>query len=423
MSEGKSKPSPCPDCGSTQVNHLFTYISVYLEHLGSRKSRWAKNVEHYLAPKLAPSLSLALLSTFQVLNWLGVVRKLLTPDSLTSDRSRVFWEAAQKRGLQMWEYRFLGMRLNTYGLRARSQTYIFNSLLLPSETWQSESAFWMDDKALMREKFKEAGIPIAGGRVVKNTKEARLAYSNLVKPLITKPSEGSRSRHTTTHIETEEDLVKGFKKANMLSPWVIIEEELVGAVYRITLVGNKVIAVCYRGVAEVTGDGTHSVEELVNEENKKPLRKGPHFHELPTRESGDLVAKSELERQGLTWDSIPPKGQLVTLGTKTSRGAGGSIIDVTENVHPENWDLFEKIGQYLNDPLVGIDFIIGDISKPWHAQERSGVIECNGMPFIDLHHYPLEGPARDVASTLLELNFPYLRDQSSLRAQSNLPKV
>ncbi len=409
MSVSKQNSHPCVDCGSTQVNHRFAYFSVYLEHFTSRKSGFIKSIEAYLMPRLAPAMNWLLIVVLEALAFVKIISKITEADKRTSDRARVFWEAANKRGLSTWEYRIFGARLNTYGLRAFGKTYVFNSLLLPEgREWQSKSAAWLDNKALMREHFREVRIPIADGGVAANLDEAQSIFARLRKPVITKPSEGSRSRHTTTHINTKEELELGYKKANQLSPWVIVEEELVGAVYRITLVGNKVIAVCYRGVAEVVGDGSHTVQELAELENKNPLRSGPHFHHLPTKESADAAAEAELVRQKISWESVPIKDTLVTLGTKTSRGSGGSIIDVTDKVHPENWALFEKIGKYLNDPLVGIDFIIADMAKPWSTQERSGVIECNGMPFIDLHHYPLEGPVRDVASKLLELNFPQL---------------
>ena len=76
---------------------------------------------------------------------------------------------------------------------------------------------------------------------------------------------------------------------------------------------------------------------------------------------------------------------------------------MTDSVHPDNMALFEKIGRVLDDPLVGIDFIIEDMSRSWKTQKNCGVIECNSMPFIDLHHYPLYGKPRDAAGALWDL--------------------
>ena len=162
------------------------------------------------------------------------------------------------------------------------------------------------------------------------------------------------------------------------------------------------MGVLRREPAHVTGDGQHSIKQLIIEENKNPLRHGPVFHPLLM----DLAAKAELQQQGLTWESIPQPGQMVILNAKVGRGEGASNTDVTDETHLDNIQLFEQIDAFLGDPLVGIDFIISDISKPWHEQKNCGVIECNAMPFIDLHHHPLHGQPRDAAGALWDIVFP-----------------
>ena len=108
----------------------------------------------------------------------------------------------------------------------------------------------------------------------------------------------------------------------------------------------------------------------------------------------------------MTLESRPVKGQAVFLSDKTSRSAGGTTTDVTDIVHPDTKRMFERIGEVLDDPLVGIDFIIKDITLSWRVQNRAGVIECNSLPFLDLHHYPYEGEVRDVAGELWDIVFP-----------------
>jgi cyanophycin synthetase len=93
----------------------------------------------------------------------------------------------------------------------------------------------------------------------------------------------------------------------------------------------------------------------------------------------------------------------VNLHQKINWGLGGTTADVTEEVHPENATLFEKIATTLDAPIVGIDFIIEDISRPWFDQEKCGVIECNSMPYFDNHHVPFEGQPRNVAGPIWDL--------------------
>jgi cyanophycin synthetase len=95
---------------------------------------------------------------------------------------------------------------------------------------------------------------------------------------------------------------------------------------------------------------------------------------------------------------------MVTLHEKVSRAYGASTTEMAD-VHPENEKLFVKIAAVLDDPLVGVDFMIEDMAKPWYEQ-KCGVIECNSLPFIDLHHFPLKGSARNAAGAVWEMIFP-----------------
>jgi cyanophycin synthetase len=105
-------------------------------------------------------------------------------------------------------------------------------------------------------------------------------------------------------------------------------------------------------------------------------------------------------------EDIPAKGKIITFSQKTSRGIGGSTTEVTDIIHPENTKMLEHLGSFLKDPLVGVDLIIEDITQPWHKEQHCGIIECNSLPFIDLHHYPLFGTPNNVAGKLWDLVLP-----------------
>jgi len=260
----------------------------------------------------------------------------------------------------------------------------------------------MDNKAKMRKNFKAGGIPVAKGGVAVSKSGALKLFNELNHPVITKPNLGSRSRHTTTHINSPDGFAEAFRKAKQLSPWVIIEEELSGYVYRITIIGGKLVGALRREPPFVVGDGVMTVRELVEKENKNPKRHNGIFHEIAL----DVEADAELVRQNLKWESVPEKGRFITLNQKVGRGQGGSNTEMLPLVHPENIKLFEKMAGVLGDPLVGVDFIMQDIEKPWTEQKLCGAIECNSLPFLDLHHLPLYGEPLDPSSALWEVVFP-----------------
>lgn len=379
----------CPDCGNAPTIHFM--------------ERWSAVADVVFASRINgslfdPLLEKLTLGTMGVLAYLHLGTFLEKPDRKTPLRTLCLWEAAMPRGIKMYEFRLFGRALDTYVAKHYDQLIVFDGLPRSNST----ALHWMDNKGTMHKKFQAAGIPVAQGGVAWSQIKALKIFETLPHPVIVKPALGSRSRHTTVHIHDEDAFVDAFKKAKQLSPWVMIERELVGAVYRATIIGGQLVGIVRRDPAQVVGNGHLTIRALVEIENKNPKRHGPVFHTIPVNRD----ALPELQRQGLTWESIPRAEQIVTLGVKTSRGAGGTTTDVTDQVHPQNRALFAKIGRVLDDPLVGIDFIIGDISKPWQEQPDCGIIECNSLPFIDLHAYPFEGKPRDAAGALWDLIFP-----------------
>jgi len=301
----------------------------------------------------------------------------------------------------MSEFRLFGIGHDIFVSEYNGDKRFFDILPRP-KIYNPKGLEWMDDKGEMKKHFEKAGIKVARGFVAHSVKKALEIFHSLNKPVITKPNLGSRSRHTTTHINTDAEFLIAFKKARQLSPWVMIEEELSGYVFRGTLIGGKLIATLRREPAYVIGDGIHNVRELVEIENKNPLRAGPIFHQLKL----DDNAMKELVNFHHSIDTIPKKDEIITLGQKTSRAVGGGITDMTDVVHPDNKIMLEKVAEVLDDPLIGVDFIMDDVSKSWHDQPKCGVIECNSAPFIDLHHFPLVGKPRNVASALWDIVYP-----------------
>ena len=204
------------------------------------------------------------------------------------------------------------------------------------------------------------------------------------------------------HINDDDGLLVGFEKAKKLSPLVIVEEELRGDLFRGTLIGGKLAGVVRRDQPAVKGDGVHTLQELMDEENRRPERNGPIFHKITI----DKEALVELKRQNVKMEDVIEKNRVVTFSQKTSRGCGGTTTEVTDITHPENVEMLEHVGAFLDDSLIGVDFIIEDVTKSWKEEQHCGIIECNSLPFIDLHHYPLFGKPNNIAGKLWDLVLP-----------------
>jgi len=394
MSEQKQKKY-CVDCGGAQGNHSISYISILLGALIEPWTNWiSKMVPESSFDWLGPTLT-------KTLTFLKLGKITCEPKEDDSGRTRVLWEEAIKRGINMYEFRLFGIGHNIFVTEYKGDKRFFDVLPRP-KIYNPKGLEWMDDKGKMKKHFEKVGIKVARGGVACFKKNALKIFHSLNKPIITKPNQGSRSRHTTTHISDDTEFLIAFKKARQLSPWVVIEEELTGYVFRGTVIGGKLIAVLRREPAYVIGDGIHNIRELIEIENKNPLRSGLIFHQLKL----DEEAIKELTNWNHTVDIIPKDKEIITLGQKTSRSVGGGITDMTDIVHLDNKIMLEKIAEVLDDPLIGVDFIMDDVSISWKDQPKCGVIECNSAPFIDLHHFPLVGKPHNVAAALWDIIYP-----------------
>lgn len=410
MSETPKSRKYCPDCGPAPVNHLVSRTTIGIGFLIRMLATPLGKIEDVVVDFLFPRLEPLMPYLFRTLAAckLGQVTDKLLDDNI--DRTKCLWKAAERRGITLHQFRVLNRPTIIFFADFGPERVIFEGLPRPKGS-SRKALEWMDNKAIMKKKFQAGGIPVARGGTAMTERAALRLFRSLSHPVIAKPNLGSRSRHTTTHINTEQEMLTAFRKARQLSPWVVIEEELVGFVFRITLIGGKLAGALRREPPFVIADGVSTVRTLVEKENRNPKRHNFVFHEI----AFDAEADAELVRQKLSWESVPEKGGFITLNQKVGRGQGGSNTEMLPKVHPENVKLFEKLAQVLGDPLVGVDFIMQDVEKPWTEQKLCGAIECNSLPFLDLHHMPLYGDPIDPSSALWDIVFPASRLFASSR--------
>ena len=392
----------CPDCGNAPTSHRAHKMRVVFRTASMPLLLRTRSIEGFFEQYINRITNRVVPSLFRFLAKLHLGQIVCELDERMNMRERVFWDEGVRRGIVLWAYRMFP-KGNTFTVATYAgKTIVYDTIPHPNGV-SSYGSYWMDDKNMCHQIFAQYGIPMAKGRAVFYYRDAKRILHSIHGPVIVKPSRGSRSRHTTTHIESEAELRRAFIKAKQLSPLVIVEEELDGFVYRGTVIGGKVIGILRREPALVVGDGIHTIAELIALENKNPKRGGPIFH---TIEIQSEEYDKELARQGMSLMSVPEKNVNITLTQKASRGLGGGATDVTDKSHPDNVLLLEHVAKILEDQLVGVDFIIHDITRSWKEQRRAGIIECNSLPFIDLHLFPMVGKPRNTPGALWDLIFP-----------------
>jgi cyanophycin synthetase len=218
-------------------------------------------------------------------------------------------------------------------------------------------------------------------------------------PIVMKPLDGNAGKGVIVGIKTIEEAREHFVKAGKT---MLFEELLTGLEYRIVCVNFKFVAATYRRAAFVTGNGHSSIQELINEKNTHPWRGEGHESFLTKIKVDDLVT-SYLAEQGYDLESVPTEGTEVDLRKTVNLSTGGEPWDMTDLVCDENKRLFEHIAKVCDLNVIGIDMMCESLEKPIANQPTAGVIEVNAAPGLRMHHYPLKGQPRNVASVILDM--------------------
>lgn len=334
---------------------------------------------------------------------IGFVRKQPDIAKCKVRRAQVLWEEAERRGITFYGLKFLGKNLDLYMAEKSDGQKLFIDGLPRPRGYDGSVLDILDDKSRLKAALAAAGLPVPLGGAVTSVRAALKIFKQGQKPFIVKPRTGSRGRHTTTFIYTDEELRRAIKIAKQLCAWVVVEEQLFGPVYRATVIGgpstalraSKLAGVLRGDPPQVTGDGRHNIEELIHIKNAAP-------HAGVKNIVADDGMGLFLQRQNLELTSVPKIGELVNLSEKIGVNYGGSSSEDFDVCHPDNKELFLRAAKVLGDPIIGFDFIIPDITKSYKDQ-RCGFLEANSLPFINLHHDPLLGKPRNAAALVWDM--------------------
>lgn len=258
------------------------------------------------------------------------------------------------------------------------------------------SLWIIKDKFLTKEALENVGVPYPKGFSVRSVSEAVLAAKEIGLPLVMKPRSFEGGKGVFLNVDSIKKVKKFFPMSAQYdrSKEVVLEKEVFGTYYRITMVGRKIVGALETKGIQLIGDGKRNVQELIGEYNTG-------------REKKYVIAKKTkdiLLFQNLTLQAVPKKGVEFILGFSGSEG--GEWIDRTDKVCRENRALFAKLASYLDLNVSGIDLIAKDIALPITSKKSPGyVLEINGAPEFMFHMNPTSGKARDIGKAIIAMLF------------------
>lgn len=261
-------------------------------------------------------------------------------------------------------------------------------------SWLAHSA--AKDKIATSALLGEVGVPVPALRVVADVEQAAEAAADLGWPVVVKPPNCDMSAGITPGVDSIDKLRRAFDAAAELSPGrVMIEKHVPGDSHRLLVVHGRLLAAARRVPPEVTGDGVHSIAELIVLANANPLRTRVV---QPIKLDDDGI--EFLREQGLDEHSVPECGRLVRFAHLTYRRVGGYGKDVSDLVHPDNRALVERVARVSRLDIAGVDLLTVDIGRSW-LDGGAFVCEVNSQPALMPHW--LARPEWDVNGEILDL--------------------
>lgn len=268
------------------------------------------------------------------------------------------------------------------------------------------TALIMENKLVTKDILRENNIRVPKGKDYDNIDEAKKDFrlfkdeKIVIKPKSTNfglgisifPGEYSR-----------EDYDKAVEIAFREDSSILIEEFMTGKEYRFLVIGEEVVGILHREPANVIGNGESTIEELVFEKNKDPLRGKGYKTPLEKIKLGE-IEEMFLKNQGLSFKYIPKNGEKIYLRENSNISTGGDSIDFTDKIHPSYKEVALKSAKAVKALICGVDMVIDNIEE--EAQEKNhGIIELNFNPAIHIHCFPYKGENRKAGEKILDLLF------------------
>jgi cyanophycin synthetase len=262
------------------------------------------------------------------------------------------------------------------------------------------------NKELTNRLLQEVGIPVPRSAVVRDADDAVRQARRIGFPVVIKPLDGNHGRGVCINLKDEDEVRRSYLIAHEESRAgsVVVESYVSGRDYRILVVNNQIVAVAERVPAHVIGDGVRTVAELVEITNADP-RRGVGHEKVLTRIAIDTQAIETLERQGVQLSDVPAEGQVVRLKQTGNMSTGGTSIDRTDDIHPDNAELARQAAMVVGLDIAGIDFIAPDIAASVR-QTGGAIVEVNAGPGFRMHTHPTEGHPRHVGRAVIDMLFP-----------------
>lgn len=310
---------------------------------------------------------------------------LFTPQSETVDDlnpyARIIADEAMRRGIRV---EVIDAETGEMRLTHGGRSVVTRESL--SEYTSAVAMSRCDDKRLTRRIVAEAGIVVPKGRLATFDDEDH-AFLAEVGDVVVKPTRGEQGMGITVGVDGPEALDAALARAREQHPEVLIEQRAPGDDLRLVVIDGKVVAAALRKPAEVMGTGRHTIRELIETQSRRRAAATGGESRIPV----DPVTEATVAEAGWSFDDLLPEGERLRVRRTANLHQGGTIHDVTGEVHPELCRVAVVAAEAIGIPVTGIDLLVPDVTRDEYvfieANERPGLANHEPQPtaqaFVD----------------------------------------
>ncbi len=262
------------------------------------------------------------------------------------------------------------------------------------------------DKEDTHNLLRDLGLPVPQQRLVYSESGAIRAARAIGYPVVAKPLDANHGRGVSINLVDNEQVrvAYGVARESARGRSILIESFIQGMDHRMLVVNSELVAVAKRVPGHVLGDGKHSIAELVEIVNQDP-RRGIGHEKVLTRLELDHQAQRLMEEADYDGSTVLPSGEQFFLRSTANLSTGGTAIDLTSVVHPDNREMAVRAVQAVGLDVGGVDFLTSDITQSY-KEVGGAIVEINAAPGFRMHVAPSEGEARDVSGKVMDMLFP-----------------
>ncbi|MGC7837421.1 N-acetylglutaminylglutamine synthetase [Pseudomonas wayambapalatensis] len=378
-----------PGVGEVLVRHLVEHFMsrglAYLDLSVMHDNRQAK--------RLYQKLGFRNLPTFAVKRRNGINQELFLgpgPEAGLNPYARIIVNEALRRGIEVQvDDASAGLfTLSLGGRRIRCRESL-------SDLTSAVTMTLCQDKRLTRKVLHDAGLQVPAQQLAGNADD-NLAFLEEHGAVVVKPVDGEQGQGVAVNLTEYDEISQAVEHARRFDSRVLLESFHAGFDLRILVIGFEVVAAAIRHPAEVIGDGKHTIKALIEAQSRRRQAATGGESRIPMDEETERT----LRACGLGFEDVLPAGQRLAVRRTANLHTGGTLEDVTEQLHPVLADAAVRAARALEIPVVGLDLMVRDAQQPDYviieANERAGLANHEPQPtaerFVDLlfpHSQPM----------------------------------